>query len=42
MYYFLYSLMLIGFIGVSVQAPDLRSKVIGILLVVVNGLIFWR
>lgn len=42
MYHFLYSLMLIGFVGVSIQAPDLKGKVIGFLLAVVNGLIFWR
>jgi len=42
MYYFLYSIMLIGYIGVSLQAPDLKMKIIGILLTVVNAMIFYK
>jgi hypothetical protein len=42
LYYIFYGAMIIGYIGVSFQAVDLRTKVIGILLTIVNGLIFWR
>jgi len=33
--------MLIGYIGLSVSAPDLKTKLIGILLTITNAVIFW-
>jgi len=36
-----YWLMLVGFIGCGVSAPDVKTKIIGILLAVVNAIIFW-
>jgi len=35
-------MMLIGYIGVSIQGSDIKTKIIGLLLTIVNGLIFWR
>lgn len=35
-------MMLIGYLGLSIQAPDIKGKLIGILLLIVNALIFWR
>ena len=40
MYNFFYSLMLIGYCGVSLQVPSLKMKIAGILLLVVNAIIF--
>ena len=37
-----YYMMLIGYAGLSIKAPDFKSKAIGILLLIVNALIFWR
>jgi hypothetical protein len=34
--------MLIGYLGLSIQASDLKSKGIGIVLLIANALIFWR
>jgi len=41
MYKLFYYMMLVGYFGVSIQAPDLKTKIIGILLTVVNALLFW-
>lgn len=41
-YYFFYFLMLIGYIGVTFQAIDLKSKIIGILLALVNAIVFYK
>lgn len=41
-YWICYWAMLIGYLGVSLQVPDTKTKFIGILLVIVNGLIFWK
>ena len=41
LYLFFYILMLIGYAGLSVQG-DLKGKVIGILLLIVNAIIFWK
>ena len=38
----LYIMMLVGYAGLSVQAPTLKMKTIGILLTIVNGVLFWR
>ncbi len=37
-----YIMMLIGFVGLSLQTADIKMKIIGVLLTVVNALIFWR
>ncbi len=42
LYWILYSMMLGGFLGLSLQVPDPKMKAIGILLTVVNALLFWR
>jgi len=42
MYNTFYYMMLIGYLGVSVQTPSLKLKGVGILLLIVNALIFWR
>jgi hypothetical protein len=34
--------MLVGYLGLSLQTPDFKGKLTGILLLVVNALIFWR
>jgi hypothetical protein len=34
--------MLIGYSGLSILAPDLKTKIIGILLTITNGIIFWK
>jgi len=34
--------MLIGYAGLTLQAPDLRAKAIGFVLLVANALIFYR
>ncbi len=42
LYQILYILMLISYAGLGIMSPTPRLKAIGLLLVVVNGLIFWR
>lgn len=42
MYQILYWMMVIGYFGISVSTPTLRLKIIGLLLTVVNALLFWR
>jgi hypothetical protein len=42
LYRIMFFLMEIGYLGVSLQSADLRSKILGILLCIVNALIFWR
>lgn len=37
-----YGLMLVGYLGLSIQAPDLKGKAIGVVLLIANALIFWR
>lgn len=41
-YYSLYGMMLTGFLGCSLYAPDVKMKVVGLLLTVVNAVLFWR
>jgi len=41
-YWLCYWGMLIGYLGVSVQSVDLKTKIVGILLMIVNGLIFYK
>lgn len=37
-----YILMLVGYLGLSLQTPDIKGKLIGIVLLIANALIFWR
>jgi hypothetical protein len=41
-YKLFYMMMLVGYLGLSLQTPDIKGKLIGILLLIVNALIFWR
>lgn len=41
-YKIFYYMMLVGYLGVAIQVPGLKMKIIGILLVIVNGLIFLK
>ncbi len=41
-YWILYIMMLIGFTGLGVLSPSVKFKVIGLLLAIVNGLIFFK
>ena len=41
-YWIFYYMMIIGYLGVALQVPDMRIKIAGILLAIVNALIFWR
>lgn len=41
-YWVFYASMLIGFGGVTWYAPDLKSRLIGFLLLIVNGILFWK
>lgn len=36
-----YITMLISYLGLSTQTHDWKTKILGILLTVVNGIIFW-
>ena len=42
MYKIFYCAMIIGFLGVSFMNLDIKTRIIGILLSLVNGLIFWK
>ncbi len=42
MYKFMYVTMLISFGYLSSTAPDVKSKVIGLLCFILNGVLFWR
>jgi hypothetical protein len=42
LYWIFYIAMLIGYAGVSLQNPDIKTRTIGILLVIVNALLFWK
>ena len=41
-YKLFYTLMLVGYLGLSLQTPDIKGKLIGIILLIANALIFWR
>ena len=41
-YWIFYIMMLVGYAGVSLQTSDLKMKAIGIFLIAVNALLFWR
>lgn len=42
MYYLFYAMMVIGFGACSWYSPDIKMKLIGSLLTIVNALLFWR
>jgi hypothetical protein len=42
MYHVLYFMMLIGFLGVSLYSQNIKMLLIGILLTIVNAILFWR
>jgi hypothetical protein len=42
MYNIFYYMMLIGYLGLSLMGVDLKTKAIGILLLIVNALIFYK
>lgn len=42
LHWILYIMMLVGYVGLSVQAPTIKMKIIGVLLTVVNGMLFWK
>lgn len=37
-----YIFMLVGFATVSAQSPTFKLKIIGALLLLVNGLLYWK
>ena len=41
-YQICYYMMLIGYLGLTFQAPELKGKIIGGLLLAANSVIFWR
>lgn len=42
LYKILYTMMLVGYLGLSIQHSSPRMKIIGILLAIVNALLFWK
>ena len=42
LYRICFFIMEIGYLGLTLQAPDLRAKSIGFVLLVANALILWR
>jgi len=42
LYKFFYTMMLISYSYLSLSTPSLKMKMIGVLLTVVNGILFWR
>jgi hypothetical protein len=42
MYTTFYVLMIVGYGGLTFMAPDIKSKLIGILLLAVNALVFYK
>jgi hypothetical protein len=42
LYKVFYFWMLSGYLLVSIQVPGFKMKLIGILLTIVNGLLFWK
>jgi len=41
-YWICYWIMLIGYAGVSLGTSDIKMRLIGILLIIVNALLFWK
>lgn len=42
MYNFFYYMMIIGYLYCSIQAVSIRMKIIGVLLTIVNGVLFYK
>jgi hypothetical protein len=42
LYLVFYIVMLIGYAGVSFQASDIKGKILGVILLIANGLIFYK
>ena len=42
LYWIFYISMLVGYLGLSILSSDLKTKVIGVLLTLVNALIGWK
>lgn len=42
LYTTLYVLMLVGFLGCSLYTPGLKMRIIGILCLLINALLFYR
>lgn len=42
MYYIFFSAMIIGYSGVVYYTPDLKTKIVAILCLFANALLFWR
>lgn len=42
MYNLCFWLMMIGYLGLTLQGTDLRAKAIGLVLLIANALIFYR
>lgn len=41
-YWIFYSMMCVGYLGLALQSPSIKMKVIGILLTLVNSILFWK
>lgn len=41
-HWIMYTMMLVGYAGLTIQAPSMKMKVIGILLTIVNGMLFYK
>lgn len=42
LYRIMFFIMEVGYLGLTLQAPDLRAKLTGFVLLIANGLIFYR
>lgn len=42
MYWILYVCMIVGFGGLAMSTPDPKLRIIGILLTIVNGLLYFK
>jgi len=42
MYKFFYYIMLLGYFGVSFQSSDTKTKFVGLLLLIVNAILFYK
>ena len=42
MYKICFWMMILGYLGLTIQANDLRTKAIGFVLLIANALIFYR
>ena len=42
MYKIFYTMMMLGYLGCSIQIPGLKMKIVGILLTIANGIILYK